>query len=108
MAAIHGNALGGGLEVTLCCHFRICTADTRLGLPEVKLGLLPGAGGTQRLPRVIGPEKAVQMIVTGDPINGTEGLQVGLVQELFTGDPATAGICVRRCQTNRRRRSLIA
>ena len=59
VAAIHGNALGGGLEVTLCCHFRICTADTRLGLPEVKLGLLPGAGGTQRLPRVVWPEKAV-------------------------------------------------
>ncbi len=91
IASIHGNALGGGLEVTLCCHFRICTADTRLGLPEVKLGLLPGAGGTQRLPRVVGPEKAVQMIVSGDPINGTEGLQVGLVQELFTGDPAKAG-----------------
>jgi len=91
VASIHGNALGGGLEVTLCCHFRICTRDTRLGLPEVKLGLLPGAGGTQRLPRVVGPEKAVQMIVTGDPIDGTEGLKVGLVQDLFEGDPAKAG-----------------
>ena len=91
VASIHGNALGGGLEVTLCCHFRIATKDTRLGLPEVKLGLLPGAGGTQRLPRVVGPEKAVQMIVTGEPINGTEGLKVGLVQDLFDGDPAKAG-----------------
>ena len=74
VAAIHGNALGGGLETALCCHFRVATKDTRLGLPEVKLGLLPGAGGTQRLPRVVGPAKAVQMIVSGDPINGDEGL----------------------------------
>jgi len=91
IAAIHGNALGGGLETALCCHFRIATKDTRLGLPEVKLGLLPGAGGTQRLPRVVGPAKAVQMIVSGEPINGDEGLKVGLVDDLFEGDPAKAG-----------------
>jgi 3-hydroxyacyl-CoA dehydrogenase len=92
VAAIHGNALGGGLETALCCHFRIATKDTKLGLPEVKLGLLPGAGGTQRLPRVVGPAKAVQMIVSGDPINGDEGLKVGLVDDLFEGDPAAAGL----------------
>jgi 3-hydroxyacyl-CoA dehydrogenase len=91
VAAIHGNALGGGLETALCCHFRIATKDTNLGLPEVKLGLLPGAGGTQRLPRVVGPAKAVQMIVSGEPIKGDEGLKVGLVDELFEGDPAKAG-----------------
>ena len=91
VAAIHGNALGGGLETALCCHFRIATKDTKLGLPEVKLGLLPGAGGTQRLPRVVGPVKAVQMIVTGEPINGDEGLKVGLVDGLFEGDPVAAG-----------------
>ncbi|WP_034468120.1 3-hydroxyacyl-CoA dehydrogenase NAD-binding domain-containing protein [Afipia sp. P52-10] len=91
VAAIHGNALGGGLEVTLCCHFRIATPTTRLGLPEVKLGLLPGAGGTQRLPRVVGPELAVKMIVTGEPITGTEALKVGLISETFEGDPAKAG-----------------
>jgi 3-hydroxyacyl-CoA dehydrogenase len=92
VAAIHGNALGGGLETALCCHFRIATKDTKLGLPEVKLGLLPGAGGTQRLPRVVGPVKAVQMIVSGEPINGEEGLKVGLVDGLFEGDPAAAGV----------------
>ena len=69
IAAIHGTALGGGLEVALACHFRVATKEARLGLPEVKLGLLPGAGGTQRLPRAVGPELAVKMIVGGDPIS---------------------------------------
>src|ERR1700712_1971591 len=68
IAAIHGTALGGGLEVALGCHFRVATKDARLGLPEVKLGLLPGAGGTQRLPRAVGPGIAGQVIVRGDPI----------------------------------------
>src|SRR5216683_2612569 len=72
IAAIHGTALGGGLEVALACHFRVATKDARLGLPEVKLGLLPGAGGTQRLPRAVGPELAVKMIVGGDPIGAGE------------------------------------
>src|SRR5204863_7961965 len=72
IAAIHGTALGGGLEVALGAHFRVATKDARLGLPEVKLGLLPGAGGTQRLPRAVGPELAVKMIVTGDPIGAAE------------------------------------
>src|SRR6267378_4109290 len=74
IAAIHGTALGGGLEVALACHFRVATKDARLGLPEVKLGLLPGAGGTQRLPRAVGPELAVKMIVGGDPIGAAEAL----------------------------------
>ena len=64
IATIHGTALGGGLELALGCHYRVATKDARLGLPEVKLGLLPGAGGTQRLPRAVGPELAVKMIVT--------------------------------------------
>ncbi len=67
VAAIHGTALGGGLEVALACHFRVAVKEAKLGLPEVKLGLLPGAGGTQRLPRAVGPELAVKMIVGGDP-----------------------------------------
>jgi len=91
IAAIHGNALGGGLEVALCCHFRITTKSAKLGLPEVKLGLLPGAGGTQRLPRVVGIEKAVQMIVGGEPVAGTEALALGLVNDVFDGDPGRAG-----------------
>src|SRR5690606_32721217 len=68
VAAIHGTALGGGLEVALACHYRMSAASARLGLPEVKLGLLPGAGGTQRLPRVVGVSEALPMIVTGDPV----------------------------------------
>jgi 3-hydroxyacyl-CoA dehydrogenase len=90
VAAIHGTALGGGLEVALACHFRVATKDARLGLPEVKLGLLPGAGGTQRLPRAVGPELAVRMIVGGDPIPASEALKNGLIEEIVEG-PAIGG-----------------
>jgi len=90
VAAIHGTALGGGLEVALACHFRVATKDARLGLPEVKLGLLPGAGGTQRLPRAVGPELAVKMIVGGDPIPASEALKNGLIEEIVEG-PASGG-----------------
>ncbi len=79
VAAIHGTALGGGLEVALACHYRVATKDAKLGLPEVKLGLLPGAGGTQRLPRAVGPELAVKMIVGGDPISADAALKAGLI-----------------------------
>src|SRR5438034_5132590 len=91
VAAIHGTALGGGLEVTLACHYRVGVKDARFGLPEVKLGLLPGAGGTQRLPRVVGPEKALSMIVSGDPIRADEALKVGLIDEIVDGDLAATG-----------------
>jgi 3-hydroxyacyl-CoA dehydrogenase len=90
VAAIHGTALGGGLEVTLASHWRVAVRQARLGLPEVKLGVLPGAGGTQRLPRVVGVEKALSMIVSGDPIGGEEAHRAGLVDELVEGD-LTAG-----------------
>src|SRR5258705_283768 len=90
IAAIHGTALGGGLEVALACHYRVATKDARLGLPEVKLGLLPGAGGTQRLPRAVGPELAVKMIVSGDPISASEALKNGLIEEIVEG-PAAGG-----------------
>ncbi len=92
VAAIHGTALGGGLEVTLACHYRVGNKDARFGLPEVKLGLLPGAGGTQRLPRVVGVEKALQMIVSGDPIRADEALRHGLIDEVVEGDLAAAGV----------------
>ena len=69
VAAVHGTALGGGLEVALCAHYRVGSPSSQYGLPEVKLGLLPGAGGTQRLPRVTGAEKALQMMTSGDPIS---------------------------------------
>ena len=90
IAGIHGTALGGGLEVALACHYRVATKDAKLGLPEVKLGLLPGAGGTQRLPRAVGPELAVKMIVGGDPISAEVALKNGLIEEIVEG-PAAGG-----------------
>src|SRR5207244_9459117 len=92
VAAIHGTALGGGLEVTLACHYRVGVKDARFGLPEVKLGLLPGAGGTQRLPRVVGVEKALGMMVSGDPIRADDALKSGLIDEIVEGDLTTAGV----------------
>jgi 3-hydroxyacyl-CoA dehydrogenase len=86
IAALHGTALGGGLEVALTSHYRVALGSTRLGLPEVKLGILPGAGGTQRLPRLIGVERALEMMTSGDPINAQEAAKLGLVDELVDGD----------------------
>ena len=86
VAAIHGTALGGGLEVALGCHYRVAVASAKLGVPEVKLGLLPGAGGTQRLPRVAGVEKALQMVTSGAPIGAQEAYDIGLVDRLIEGD----------------------
>ena len=86
VAAIHGTALGGGLEVALACHYRVADKSAKLGTPEVKLGLLPGAGGTQRLPRVAGTRKALEMCATGNPIGAKEGFDCGLVDRLIEGD----------------------
>ena len=94
IAALHGHALGGGLELAMGCHYRIAAPGTQLGQPEVKLGLLPGAGGTQRLPRLVGVEKALAMIVGGDPIGATEALERGLVDEIASGDLRTAAIAM--------------
>jgi 3-hydroxyacyl-CoA dehydrogenase len=82
VAAIHGTALGGGLEVALGCHYRVAVASAKLGLPEVKLGLIPGAGGTQRLPRVVGVANALPMIVSGEPISATKAASIGLVDKI--------------------------
>jgi 3-hydroxyacyl-CoA dehydrogenase len=86
VAAIHGTALGGGLEVALACHYRVADKSAKLGTPEVKLGLLPGAGGTQRLPRVAGVKKARQMCATGNPVGAKEAFDCGLVDRLVEGD----------------------
>jgi 3-hydroxyacyl-CoA dehydrogenase len=86
IAAIHGTALGGGLEVTLGCHFRVATKDAKFGLPEIKLGLIPGAGGTQRLPRLVGIEKALPIILSGNPIGAPQALKDGLIDEIVEGD----------------------
>jgi 3-hydroxyacyl-CoA dehydrogenase len=82
IAAIHGTALGGGLEVALACHYRVAVPSARLGLPEVALGLLPGAGGTQRLPRIVGVEKALEMVTSGQHVPARQCLEMGLVDEL--------------------------
>ena len=82
IAAIHGTALGGGLEVALCAHYRVAVPSARLGLPEVNLGLLPGAGGTQRLPRIAGVEKALEMMTSGRHAPAKEALEMGLVDEI--------------------------
>jgi 3-hydroxyacyl-CoA dehydrogenase len=84
VAAIHGTALGGGLEVALCAHYRIAVPSAKCGLPEVNIGLLPGAGGTQRLPRIAGVEKALEMVTSGQHVPAKECLAMGLVDELAT------------------------
>ncbi len=94
IAAIHGHALGGGLELAMGCHYRIATADSRLGQPEVKLGLLPGAGGTQRLPRLVGVALALEMIAGGEPISAKEAHQKGLIDELATSDLRQAAVAM--------------
>ena len=82
VAAVHGTALGGGLEVALCAHYRGGISSSQYGLPEVKLGLLPGAGGTQRLPRITGASRALEMMTSGDPISADEALACGLIDEI--------------------------
>jgi 3-hydroxyacyl-CoA dehydrogenase len=82
IAAIHGTALGGGLEVALCAHYRVAVPSARCGLPEVNIGLLPGAGGTQRLPRIVGVEKALEMVTSGQHVPAKACLEMGLVDEI--------------------------
>jgi len=86
VAAIHGTALGGGLEVALASHYRIAVRDAKFGVPEVKLGLLPGAGGTQRLPRVAGVQKALEMVTSGSMISAKEAFDVGLIDRIAEGE----------------------
>lgn len=99
IAAIHGTALGGGLETTLVCHYRIAVPSAKLGVPEVKLGLLPGAGGTQRLPRLVGIEQAAVMCSLGEPISAQKALDTGLVDKLAGEDSlaADAVVFAREC-----------
>src|SRR5512136_1004395 len=82
MAAINGNCLGGGLEIAMACHYRIAAQGVQIGQPEVQIGLIPGAGGTQRLPRLIGFADALQMITTGNPISAEEGVKKGALDEV--------------------------
>lgn len=96
LAAINGTCVGGGLELALACHIRVAVAGAMVGLPEIKLGLIPGFGGTQRLPRIVGPSKAAEMILTGKSVSAEEALRIGLLsrvvppQELITQVEAIA------------------
>ncbi len=90
VAAIHGTALGGGFEVALACHYRCALASAKVGLPEVNLGLLPGAGGTQRVPRVAGVPAALDMITTGKPVAAPKAKDMGLIDEVVAGDDLAA------------------
>ena len=90
IAGIHGTSLGGGFEVAMCAHYRVSVPTARFGFPEVKLGLLPGAGGTQRLPRVTGAAKALEMVAKGDPISAQEALDLGLIDDIVDDHEAGA------------------
>jgi len=92
VAAIHGVSAGGGLELPLGCHYRIASKGTRLGLPEVNLGILPGAGGTQRMPRLVGVEAALKLIVSGDLVPAEKAHALGFVDEVVDGDVVEAGV----------------
>ena len=91
VAAIHGTALGGGLETALCCNYRVAVPSARVGLPEVALGLLPGGGGTQRLPRLIGPEAALDVITSGTPMKASQAQSVGIIDEVVDEDSLLEG-----------------
>lgn len=94
VAAMQGAALGGGLELALAAHGRVASAAASLGLPEVNLGLVPGAGGTQRLPRLVGAEAALRLMLSGTAVSGTEALGLGLVDQVTDGDPVPAAMAL--------------
>ena len=96
VSALHGTALGGGLEVALGSHYRIAVPSARMGLPEVLIGVMPGAGGTQRLPRLIGVDKAVEVITSGRQIGAAEALELGIIDRIEDGAPREIGLAYAR------------
>src|SRR6202049_499989 len=94
--AIHGPAFGGGLELAMAGHYRIALPTAQVGQPEVKLGIIPGAAGTQRLPRLAGVAKAVEMCATGDPLKAEEALKFGIIDEIIDGDLLTGAVAFAR------------
>ena len=96
VAIVNGFAFGGGLELALACTFRLATRNAKMGLPEIKLGLIPGYGGTQRLPRVVGMARALEMVMTGRTVDAEEALRIGLVSRLVDGDAVQAGVAFAR------------
>ena len=103
VCAIHGTAFGGGLEVAMSCHYRIAVPGAQVGQPEVKLGIIPGAGGTQRLPRLAGVARAVEMCATGEPVKAPDALAAGIVDRLIDGDLLSGAVAFAREQTAPRR-----
>ena len=100
VAAIAGNALGGGLEVALGCHFRVAVAEAKVGLPEVNLGILPGAGGTQRLPRIVGPQIALDVIQSGKPMAARRALELGVIDAIVEGDLKAQAVAYARAKAD--------
>lgn len=92
IALINGFAFGGGLELAMACTFRLAAPSAKMGLPEIKLGLIPGYGGTQRLPRLVGPARALEMIMTGRTVTAAEAERIGLVNRIVEGDMLAAGL----------------
>jgi 3-hydroxyacyl-CoA dehydrogenase len=96
VAALHGSVLGGGLEVAMACHYRAAVPGTRLGLPEISLGVLPGAGGTQRLPRLVGMKVALELMISGAPVDALQARDLGLLDHVEEGDPLTVAVAYTR------------
>lgn len=96
IVAMHGTVLGGGVEFSLACHYRIAMAGTRFGMPEVTLGVIPGAGGTQRLPRLLGIEKALELIISAKPVDADAALAMGLIDAVVEGEPASGALAYAR------------
>jgi len=99
--ALHGTTLGGGLELAMAGHYRVAVADAQMGQPEVNLGIIPGAEGTQRLPRLVGVEKAIEMCVTGKPIKAAEALSIGLIDHTVDGDLVSGAVQFARSAADR-------
>ena len=100
VAAIHGTALGGGLETAMACHYRVAVPSAQVGQPEVKLGIIPGAGGTQRLPRLAGVSKALEMCAGGEPIHAADALQCGIIDQIIEGDLLEGALAFARTKTD--------
>src|SRR5438093_13166444 len=98
VAAIHGNALGGGMEVAMSCHFRVAAKDAKVGQPEVLLGIIPGAGGTQRLPRLAGAELALQMCTDGKPVSAPRAKTAGMIDDIVEGDLRSGAIAFAKAK----------
>lgn len=96
VSIINGYAFGGGMELALACTFRLATRNARMGLPEIKLGLIPGYGGTQRLPRAIGEARALELIMTGRFIDADEAARIGLIHRVIEGEPVAQGVSFAR------------